>query len=111
MSGLNRLSASVWRYALAFVSSASLFCPNPLRAMSHLRDVIEKGTHICPSRILPCFQPYFQIQKGLTMNFNSKDISNITGLSFRQIDFWDGTHFIKPSVSGATGYGFVRLCI
>ena len=43
------------------------------------------------------------------MNFNSKAVSKITGLSFRQIDYWDSTHFIKPSVSEATGYGSVRL--
>ena len=43
------------------------------------------------------------------MNFNSKAVSKITGLSFRQIDYWDRTHFIKPSVSEATGYGSVRL--
>lgn len=43
------------------------------------------------------------------MNFNSKAVSKITGLSFRRIDYWDSTHFIKPSVSEATGYGSVRL--
>lgn len=43
------------------------------------------------------------------MNFNSKTVSKITGLSFRQIDYWDRTHFIKPSVSEASGYGSVRL--
>ena len=43
------------------------------------------------------------------MNFNSKSVSSITGLSFRQVDYWDSTHFIKPSVSEASGYGSVRL--
>ncbi|RJQ55735.1 MAG: MerR family transcriptional regulator [Nitrospiraceae bacterium] len=43
------------------------------------------------------------------MNFNSKTVSKITGLSFRQVDYWDRTHFIKPSVSEASGYGSVRL--
>jgi len=43
------------------------------------------------------------------MNFNSKAVSKITGLSFRQIDYWDRTHFIKPTVSEASGYGSVRL--
>jgi DNA-binding transcriptional MerR regulator len=27
----------------------------------------------------------------------------------RQIDYWDRTHFIKPSVHEASGYGSVRL--
>ena len=43
------------------------------------------------------------------MNFNSKTVSKITGLSFRRIDYWDRSHFIKPSVSEASGYGSVRL--
>lgn len=43
------------------------------------------------------------------MNFNTKAVSRITGLSTRQIDYWDRTHFIKPSVSEASGYGSVRL--
>ena len=43
------------------------------------------------------------------MNFNTKTISNITGLSIRRIDYWDTIHFIKPSISEASGYGSVRL--
>ncbi|MBE0425593.1 MAG: MerR family transcriptional regulator [Nitrospirae bacterium] len=43
------------------------------------------------------------------MNFNTKAVSRIIGLSNRQIDYWDRTHFIKPSVSEASGYGSVRL--
>jgi predicted RNase H-like HicB family nuclease len=43
------------------------------------------------------------------MNFNTKAVSKIAGLSTRQIDYWDRTHFIKPSVSEASGYGSVRL--
>ena len=43
------------------------------------------------------------------MNFNTKTVSKVTGLSMRQIDYWDRTHFIKPSVSEASGYGSVRL--
>ena len=43
------------------------------------------------------------------MNFNTKTVSNITHLSARQIDYWDRTHFIKPSISEASGYGSVRL--
>lgn len=43
------------------------------------------------------------------MYFNSKAVSKITGLSFRRIDYWDRSHFIKPSVSEASGHGSVRL--
>lgn len=43
------------------------------------------------------------------MNYNTGVVSKITGLSVRQIDYWDRTHFIKPSVSEASGYGSVRL--
>jgi len=43
------------------------------------------------------------------MNFNTKAIQKITGLTIRQIDYWDRTHFIKPSIAEATGYGSARL--
>jgi len=43
------------------------------------------------------------------MNFNTKAVSRITSLSLRRIDYWDRTHFIKPSISDATGRGSVRL--
>jgi predicted RNase H-like HicB family nuclease len=43
------------------------------------------------------------------MNFNTKTIARILQLSIRQIDYWDRTHFIKPSIREASGYGSVRL--
>jgi DNA-binding transcriptional MerR regulator len=43
------------------------------------------------------------------LNFNTKTVSKITGLSIRQIDYWDRTHFIKPSINEASGYGSLRL--
>jgi DNA-binding transcriptional MerR regulator len=43
------------------------------------------------------------------MNYTSKTVSAVTGLSIRQIDYWDRTHFIKPSVREASGYGSLRL--
>jgi DNA-binding transcriptional MerR regulator len=43
------------------------------------------------------------------LNFNTRTIAKILGLSIRQIDYWDRTHFVKPSVREASGYGSVRL--
>ena len=43
------------------------------------------------------------------MDFNAKTVCNITGITQRQIDYWDRIHFIKPSVKEASGYGSVRL--
>ncbi len=43
------------------------------------------------------------------MNFNSKAVCKITGLTQRRLDYWDSSNFIKPSVSEATGKGSVRL--
>ena len=43
------------------------------------------------------------------MNFNTETVAKITGLSRRQVDYWDGVHFIKPSVADARGKGSVRL--
>lgn len=43
------------------------------------------------------------------MNFNSKMTAKVVGLSYRQLDYWDKTHFIKPSIREATGTGSARL--
>ncbi len=43
------------------------------------------------------------------MYFNSKTAAKLAGLSFRRIDYWDRTHFIKPSIQEASGRGTVRL--
>ena len=43
------------------------------------------------------------------MDFNAKTVCNITGITKRQIDYWDRIHFIKPSIKEASGYGSVRL--
>ena len=43
------------------------------------------------------------------MNYNTATASTISGLSKRQLDYWDRTHFIKPSVHEAAGYGSARL--
>lgn len=43
------------------------------------------------------------------MSFNTKIVSKLIGLTLRQIDYWDRTHFIKPSIREASGYGSVRL--
>ena len=43
------------------------------------------------------------------MNFNTKKVSKITGLTARRLDYWDRSNFIKPSVQEASGQGSVRL--
>lgn len=43
------------------------------------------------------------------MAFNTATVSKITGLSLRQLDYWDTKHFIKPSLKEAAGYGSLRL--
>jgi predicted RNase H-like HicB family nuclease len=43
------------------------------------------------------------------MNINTTAVAAITGLTIRQISYWDSSHFIKPSVSEAAGYGSARL--
>jgi len=43
------------------------------------------------------------------MNYNTVTVAAITGLTIRQISYWDSIHFIKPSISEATGYGSARL--
>lgn len=43
------------------------------------------------------------------MAYNAKTACKLAGITYRQLDYWDKTHFIKPSVSEAEGYGSVRL--
>jgi predicted RNase H-like HicB family nuclease len=43
------------------------------------------------------------------MSFNTKTAVTLTGLTPRQIDYWDRTHFIKPTLKEAAGYGTGRL--
>jgi len=43
------------------------------------------------------------------MTFNSRSAAKIAGIRVRQLDYWDRTHLIKPSVREASGYGSVRL--
>jgi predicted RNase H-like HicB family nuclease len=43
------------------------------------------------------------------MNFNTKTVGKVTGLTARRLDYWDKSNFIKPSVQEASGQGSVRL--
>lgn len=43
------------------------------------------------------------------MNYKTEVVCRIVGISKRQADYWDREHFIKPSISEASGYGSVRL--
>jgi len=41
--------------------------------------------------------------------YGSRAVAALTGLSQRQIDYWDRTHIIKPSLAMASGRGTRRL--
>jgi predicted RNase H-like HicB family nuclease len=43
------------------------------------------------------------------MDFNTNMVCKLTGLTKRQIDYWDRIQFIKPSIREASGYGSIRL--
>lgn len=43
------------------------------------------------------------------LNYNSKLVSKVTNASFRQLDYWDRTGLVKPSVQAAVGKGIPRL--
>lgn len=43
------------------------------------------------------------------MAYNSKTACKLTGITKRQIDYWDSTHLIKPSIQEAGGRGTIRL--
>lgn len=42
-------------------------------------------------------------------NFNTQTVCSIIGITPRQVQYWDETNFLKPSVRRATGYGSSRL--
>lgn len=42
-------------------------------------------------------------------NFNTKAVCSVIGITPRQVQYWDETSFIKPSIRQATGHGSSRL--
>ncbi len=42
-------------------------------------------------------------------NFNTKTVCSVIGITPRQVQYWDETNFIKPSIREATGHGSSRL--
>lgn len=45
----------------------------------------------------------------LANTFSTKEVEKILGLTYRQLDYWDRSGFIKPSVASADGYGSERI--
>lgn len=45
----------------------------------------------------------------LANNFNSRVVSKITGITQRQLQYWDDQNLVKPSIRSASGKGTVRL--
>jgi len=43
------------------------------------------------------------------MTFKTQSVVKITGLTFRQVDYWDRVCFLRPSLQGAHGRGTERL--
>lgn len=41
--------------------------------------------------------------------YSSKQVCKIIGLTYRQLDYYDRTDFVKPSISNAEGYGSRRM--
>jgi DNA-binding transcriptional MerR regulator len=41
-------------------------------------------------------------------SFSTAQVSRLTGLSVRQLDYWDRQGFVRPSVAQARGYGSAR---
>jgi DNA-binding transcriptional MerR regulator len=44
----------------------------------------------------------------LQASFSTAEVARLTGLTARQLDWWDRRGFLSPSVSGAAGYGSKR---
>ena len=41
--------------------------------------------------------------------YKSQDVCKITGLTYKQLDYYDRTDFLKPSISQGIGYGSKRM--
>ena len=41
--------------------------------------------------------------------YSSSQVCNIVGLSYRQLDYYDRTDIVKPSINNAVGYGSRRM--
>ena len=44
----------------------------------------------------------------LQASFSTAEVARVTGLTARQLDWWDRKGFLSPSVAGAKGYGSKR---
>lgn len=42
-------------------------------------------------------------------NYKSQDVCKLTGLTYKQLDYYDRTKFLSPSINKAMGYGTKRL--
>ena len=41
--------------------------------------------------------------------YSSKEVCKIIGITYKQLDYYDRTDFVKPSITGADGYGTRRM--
>ncbi|MGA7989869.1 MAG: MerR family transcriptional regulator [Thermoanaerobaculia bacterium] len=44
----------------------------------------------------------------LQASFSTAEVARLTGLTARQLDWWDRRGFLSPSIAGAAGYGSKR---
>lgn len=42
-------------------------------------------------------------------NYRSQDVCKLTGLTYKQLDYYDRTKFLSPSINKALGYGTKRM--
>ena len=42
-------------------------------------------------------------------HYKSQDVCRLTGLTYKQLDYYDRTKFLSPSINKALGYGTKRL--
>ncbi len=45
----------------------------------------------------------------MKIGYTSKEVCKITGISYRQLDYWDSSGFVQPSVAKAKGTGTARM--
>jgi DNA-binding transcriptional MerR regulator len=48
-------------------------------------------------------------ESNIRKTYSSTEVCKIIGITYKQLDYYDRTDFIKPSINGAGGYGTRRM--
>ena len=56
-----------------------------------------------------CIENFKKMTEAVKYYYRSKEVCKIIDLSYRQLDYYDRTDFLKPSINNGEGYGSRRM--